>query len=111
MSDINKPHTSEEEYFKRQQLEQRKKWAAEQAAKMAEEEKKRRKELHWMKCPKCGMDLNEIHFYGIKVDRCLHCNGTFFDEGEIQTLLKKNAPDLLGKLMSIFKDAPPISEK
>lgn len=106
-----KPSDAEELYFDRLELERKKKWESERMIKMAVEEKQRLKDLHWMKCPKCGMDLNEIHFYGIKVDRCLHCNGTFFDEGEIQTLLKKNAPDLLGKLMSIFKDAPPISEK
>lgn len=105
MTDLNKPHRSEEEYFKRQELERRKKWAAETTAKMADEEKKRRKELHWMKCPKCGMDLNEIDMFGIKVDECDSCGGLFLDHGEIHQLLAadRNEKGAFARLFSVFE--------
>ncbi len=25
---------------------------------------------HWMRCPKCGVQLDEITFRGVKVDKC-----------------------------------------
>jgi len=42
---------------------------------LAEEEKKRLKELHYMRCPKCDMELIEIDYKGIKVDKCSECEG------------------------------------
>lgn len=105
MTDLNKPHRAEEEYFKRQELEQRKKWASEKAAEMAEEEKKRLKKLHWMKCPKCGMDLSEIDMFGIKVDECDSCGGLFLDHGEIHQLLNadKKEKGAFARLFSVFE--------
>lgn len=103
MSDIDKPSRAEDEYFARQELERRKKWAAEQSAKMAVEEKERLKQLHFMKCPKCGMDLTTIEFQGISVDKCPNCNGTFFDAGEVEQLLEPKNSGLFGKVMSVFK--------
>ena len=103
MSEFDKPSKAEDEYFARQELERRKKWAAEQGAKMAAEEKERLKKLHFMKCPKCGMDMTTIEFHGIQIDRCTSCNGTFFDAGEIEQLTTPQNSGLLGKVMSIFK--------
>ena len=103
MSDIDKPSRAEDEYFARQELERRKKWAAEQSAKMAAEEKERLKQLHFMKCPKCGMDLTTIEFQGISIDKCPNCNGTFFDAGEVEQLLEPKNSGLFGKVMSVFK--------
>ncbi len=105
MSDINKPHRSEDEYFMKRELERRKKWAADQSAKMADDEKKRRKDLHWMKCPKCGMDLNEIDMFGVKVDECDSCGGLYLDHGEIHQLLEadKKNKGVFARLFSVFE--------
>ena len=45
------------------------------------------KELHSMKCPKCGMDLHTIELHGVGVDRCAACMGTWFDNGEVEQML------------------------
>jgi Zn-finger nucleic acid-binding protein len=45
------------------------------------------KKHYWMKCPKCGMDLIEIDYKNIKVDKCTACEGVWFDTGEIVTLM------------------------
>ncbi|HET7705535.1 MAG TPA: zf-TFIIB domain-containing protein [Thermoanaerobaculia bacterium] len=103
MSDLDKPSRAEDEYFAKQELERRKKWAQEQAGKMAAEEKERLKKQHYMKCPKCGMDLTTIEFQGIHIDKCPNCNGTWFDAGEVEQLLKPANAGLFGKVMSVFR--------
>ena len=103
MTDFDKPSRAEDEYFAKQELERRKKWAQEQSAKMKETEKQKLKDLHYMKCPKCGMDLTTIEFQGIKIDRCPNCNGTWFDAGEVEELMSPKNTGLFGKVMSVFK--------
>jgi uncharacterized protein len=103
MSDLDKPSRAEDEYFARQELERRKKWAAEQSAKMAGEEKDRIKKEHWMKCPKCGMDLAEIELHGVKVDQCAHCGGIYLDAGELDQLAKQEDAGVMSKVFSMFR--------
>ena len=102
MVDIPTKMDPEEEYFARQEIERKKKWAKENAEKMAADEKKRRQELHFMKCPKCGMDLQTIEYRGVKVDQCASCNGTWFDAGEIDLVLSQEH-GFFGKMMGMFK--------
>src|SRR4030067_1156951 len=61
-----KPSESEDEYFARIEFERRKKIEREKQQKLAEEERKRLRDLHYLKCPKCGMDLIEIDYKTIK---------------------------------------------
>ena len=61
-----KPSETEEEYFGREQIEKKKKLMEEKQKKIAEEEKRKLKELHYMQCPKCGMELTEIDYRNIK---------------------------------------------
>jgi Zn-finger nucleic acid-binding protein len=55
--------------------------------KLAEDERKKGKELHFIKCPKCGMTRIEIDSKGIKVDRCSSCEGAWLDQGELETVI------------------------
>jgi len=103
MSEIDKPSKAEDEYFARQELERRKKWAQEQATKMATEQKEQLKQLHWMKCPKCGMDLNEIEVHGVKVDQCASCGGVFLDAGEMEQIEKHEQGGVMGRVFSMFR--------
>ena len=103
MSEYDKPSKAEDEYFARQELERRKKWAQEQSAKMADEQKEQLKQLHWMKCPKCGMDLKEIELHGVKVDQCANCGGVFLDAGEMQQIEKHEQGGVMGRVFSMFR--------
>jgi hypothetical protein len=103
MSEYDKPSKAEDEYFARQELERRKKWAQEQSAKMADEQKEQLKQLHWMKCPKCGMDLKEIELHGVKVDQCASCGGVFLDAGEMQQIEKHEQGGVMGRVFSMFR--------
>ena len=67
------------------------------AARTAEEEERRR--LHFMKCPKCGSDLEERSHLDVKVDRCPRCEGVFLDAGELEAILGKTP----GERRTIFR--------
>lgn len=97
-----RPSEREEEYFARLEYERKKKIEEEKHKRLAEEERRRLKELHYMRCPKCGMELIEIDYKGIKVDKCSECEGIWLDAGELEVVsrLEKSALD---KLFSVFK--------
>jgi hypothetical protein len=59
----------------------------ERAGREKAEERQRLKELHFMKCPKCGHDLKEETLEGVTADRCTYCEGIFFDAGELERIL------------------------
>lgn len=97
-----RPSELEEEYFARLEYEKKKKIEEEKQKKLAEEERKRLKELHYMKCPKCGLELIEIDYKGIKVDKCSACEGIWLDAGELDAISKLEKSGL-DKLFSVFK--------
>ena len=67
----------------------REKREAERQAKETEAERARLKQLHWMKCPKCGHDMKTEALEGIEIDRCTFCEGFYLDQGEIEELFLK----------------------
>jgi hypothetical protein len=97
-----KPSEKEEEYFARMEFDRRKKIEEEKTKNITVEERKRLKELHFLKCPKCGMDLIEIDFKTIKVDKCSHCQGIWLDAGEFETVSALEQT-VLDKFFNIFK--------
>ena len=42
-----------------------------------------------MKCPKCGADLQMTNKHGIRIEHCPACRGKWFDQGELERLLKR----------------------
>jgi hypothetical protein len=103
MSEIEKPSKAEDEYFVRQELERRKQWAKEQSVKMAAEEKKRLRDLHYMKCPKDGTDLQTIELHGVKIDQCATCSGIWLDQGELDQLMHPDRGGLFHRIGSVFR--------
>jgi uncharacterized protein len=97
-----KPSEKEEEFFARMEFEKKKKIEEEKHQRLAGEEKTRLKQLHYMQCPKCGMELIEIDYKGIKIDECSECEGIWLDAGELETVAKLEKTGL-DKFFSIFK--------
>jgi hypothetical protein len=67
-------------------------------------ERKRLKELHFMKCPKCGHDMKEEVVEGVTVERCTFCEGLYFDAGELERACLRKADErrsLLRKLIGV----------
>jgi acetyl-CoA carboxylase beta subunit len=96
-----KPSEKEEEYFARQMFETKQKLEQEKQQNLAEAERQKAKELHFMKCPKCGMNLVEIDYKSIKVDRCSSCEGIWLDTGELARIVKLEK-GALDRLFSVF---------
>lgn len=97
-----KPTVAEEEYFARLEAERKKKLAQERQAKLAAEDRERARALHFMKCPKCGMQLEDIAFGDVHVDRCFSCEGIWLDKGEIEAIRRKES-GFIGRLMHVFR--------
>ena len=85
---MGKPSDTEEEYFARENAERLRKIASEQKKSLAEAEREKLQKLHYLRCPKCGMELKEISVRGVDVDRCFSCNGTWLDAGEMEKLAR-----------------------
>ena len=103
---LNKPSSSEEEFIAKQEAELKHKAAVEKSRALAAEDREKARLLHHMKCPKCGMDLEATVFRGVTIDKCYHCNGTWLDAGELETLAG-HGHDLLSSLVSIFRGGGP----
>ena len=96
-----KPTEKEEEYFARMEFEKLKKIEMEKHKMLKEGEKRSLKELHFMRCPKCGMEIIEVDYKGLKVDKCSECDGVWLDAGELEAVAKMDKSGI-DKLFSIF---------
>lgn len=83
---LDKPSDHEGEYFAKVDAEKRKKLRTQQDTKRKEEAKEKAKNTHWMKCPKCGSDLEEIVKQDVAIDQCTECDGIWLDKGELELL-------------------------
>ncbi|MDY6863255.1 MAG: zf-TFIIB domain-containing protein [Thermodesulfobacteriota bacterium] len=97
-----KPTEKEDEYIAIMEFQRKKKAEEERQKKLAAEERKKLQDLHYMRCPKCGMELIEIDYKGIKVDKCSGCEGVWLDAGELEAIsqLEKSVVD---KFFWVFK--------
>ena len=91
----------EEEYFAHQEPERGRTLANQRQAKLLAEERERESALHFMKCPKCGMQLEEIGFGDVRIDKCFSCDGLWLDKGELDLIRRKEA-GFMGRLLSVF---------
>jgi hypothetical protein len=98
---VYKPSNKEVEYFARMEFDLKKEVEEEKQRKLLDAEKERAKELHWMKCPKCGMNLLEIDYKSIKIDKCSHCDGVWLDAGELEQVIGMDKTGL-DKFFSVF---------
>ncbi len=78
---------TEERYFREQEQETRKALRA-KLDKQKEEMKAGEHNEHWMKCPKCGENLEEKCFEDVQIDVCESCKGVWLDAGELDLLLE-----------------------
>lgn len=98
-----KPSSTEDEYFVREDAEKKRKLALQGKREKQAEELKHLKELHWMHCPKCGLQMHEVKLRGVDVDVCFSCNGVFLDQGELERLEKPESRGLMSAILNWFK--------
>ncbi len=99
-----KPSNSEDEYFVREDAEKKRRLAQQMKKQLQADEQKRLKDLHFMKCPKCGMDMHQVSLRGVDVDVCFSCNGIFLDKGELEELTRTNESHVvMSAILNWFK--------
>ncbi len=47
------------------------------------------------------MELVEIDFKGLEIDKCSECGGIYLDNGELETLLKPKKKKLLDHVLHV----------
>lgn len=102
MSVPEQARSKEDEFILRQELERRRQVALAEEARMAEEAKRELRDLHFMHCPKCGHDLEEVAFRSVKIDQCATCGGVWLDAGELETLATQESGGILGGFRRIL---------
>ena len=85
---VEKPSDREDEFFGKLDQKRINQIRSELDKKRAEEDRQNRKEVHWMKCPKCGSDLQEINYQHVMIDSCMECKGVWLDMGELNLLIE-----------------------
>ena len=103
------PKKTEDEWFVRNEAEMIKSFKRERERRQKEldemlkqAEARKKKELHWMKCPKCGSDLQAVTIEDIKIDKCPLCEGVFLDRGELEELMLKKQGESRGFLKRVL---------
>jgi Zn-finger nucleic acid-binding protein len=59
-----------------------------------------------MKCPKCGLSMEEVDLDGIVMEQCTSagCGGVYMDKGEMDLFLKLHeSHGFLGRLLKRIK--------
>ena len=66
-------------------------------------EREAAKKLHYMKCPKCGLELHEISFKGVNIDKCFNCGAMVFDAGEFEMLAGQGDTNIFSSIVNVFR--------
>lgn len=90
-----KPSEKEDEYRVREEFKRKKSNEEKTQIIMPVEVKEKLKELHYMHCPKCGMNLIEIDYKGLAIDKCSSCDGVWLDAGELEAVSNLEIEELI----------------
>jgi uncharacterized protein (DUF983 family) len=99
----DKPTKTEDEYFAREDAEKTKRLREKLKQEILEEQKQPIKDICYKRCPKCGGELNEVLFRGLKIDRCAACNGVWLDSGELEKLAGDEEKSIVAEIIDLFK--------
>lgn len=102
---MTKTTNPEDDYFIKEQAEQLRALAAKKRAELAQVERERLKTLHYMHCPKCGLDLHTITFKGVDIDKCFSCGGVYLDNGELEKLSGHEQSGVIHAMLGLFKSS------
>jgi Zn-finger nucleic acid-binding protein len=102
MTDRKHSHL-EDEYFAREDAEKKRKLALHVQKETEAVELKRLKALHYMRCPKCGLPLQEVKFRNVDADVCFACHGVFLDQGELEQIVTHEHSGVVDAILNWFK--------
>ncbi len=96
------PSNEEEEYFARIEREQTEKHREKLQVEAAQAEAEKLRILHWMRCAKCGSEMESVQFRGVVIERCPSCAGVYLDAGELGKLAGEDKGGMIESVASFF---------
>ncbi len=103
MSKDKKSSKTEDEYFAKEEAEKAKRLQDKLKEEAEADERAKIQATCYMRCPKCGRELEEVVFRGIKIDRCTSCDGVWLDEGELEKLAGSDDSNIIEGILGFFK--------
>jgi hypothetical protein len=98
-----RPTPAEDEFFAREDAEKKRRIALAVQRETAVAEREQLRALHHMRCPKCGLELQEVAFRGVQADLCFACGGLFLDRGEIDRIASPEQKGIMAGLLSLLR--------
>jgi len=95
--------SEENKYFEKLEAEKKARLAKDIRDKRDVEALTARKGLHWLKCGKCGADMDTVIFRGVEIDLCPDCGAVLLDQGELEQLSGKDQSGIFSSLRDMFK--------
>jgi len=95
--------SEENKYFEKIEAEKRARLARELKAQREAEARAQRKATHWLKCGKCGADMDTRVFRGVEIEVCPDCGAVLLDQGELETLAGADKSGVFAHLRELFK--------
>jgi predicted TIM-barrel fold metal-dependent hydrolase len=91
------------EFIVREDAERKRRIAHEVRRQLDQAERERLRAMHWMHCPKCGMEMHEVAYRGMTVDVCFACDGIFLDKAELAHLEKPESNGVMSGILNWFR--------
>jgi uncharacterized protein len=83
------PLSKEEKYFLEQEVKRLKTIHTEHMQETAENERRKLKELHYLRCAKCGQRMATTKLAGVEIEVCTDCGGVYLDAGELDKIISE----------------------
>ncbi len=98
---------AEDEYFAKIEAEKKARLVADMKAQKHRAAIEERRALHWLRCGKCGAQMDTRIFRGVEVEVCPDCGAVLLDRGELEALSGKDRGGFFEALSGLFggKDA------
>lgn len=100
---MQRPTSAEEEFFAREDAEKKQKIALRVKKETDAAGRDKLRALHHMRCPKCGLELQEVAFRGVNADLCFACGGVFLDRGEIDLIARPEQKGIMAGLLEMLR--------
>ncbi len=95
---------NEDEFFAREEAEKLHRLHTEKLRALSQQDAEEQKKLHWMKCGKCGYDLETIRWRSVDVEKCFRCGAIVLDDGELEKLAgREEAGQFMSSFIGLFK--------
>jgi ribosomal protein S27E len=94
--------SDEDDYFRKLDQEAKAKLKAKLDAQNVEAEKAAARALHFMKCGKCGGEMQTTVFRGIEIEVCSGCGAVLLDPGELEELAGADTTAVFSSFFTMF---------